>query len=71
MRLDRLYYPDWAKEPWTDGQGWTTSDDEALLVLLQCFDGLRFGPRATTDSSGELVNEVETGYLQIDNIYFQ
>ena len=71
MRLDRLYYPDWAKEAWTDGQGWTTSDDEALQVLLSRFDGLRFAPGATTDSSGELLEERETGYLQIDNIYFQ
>lgn len=72
MRFDDLYYPEWAKDDWgaTDA-GWTTSDEEALQLLLTRFDGLRFAPQATTTDDGELVTETESGTLQIDNIYFQ
>jgi hypothetical protein len=72
MRFERLYYPDWAKDAWEgQDQGWTTTDEEALLVLLRRFDGLLFAPQATTTADGELASETESGVLQIDNIYFQ
>jgi spore coat protein H len=72
MRLSSLYYPDWAKTAWTGtSAGWSTSDSEALQVLLQRFNGLIFIPQATTSSDGELATETDDGFIQIDNIYFQ
>jgi spore coat protein H len=69
--FSRMFYPDWAKAAWTVGQGWTTSDADARLVLLRRFTGLAFAPAATTDASGELLDAQESGFLQIDNVYFQ
>jgi spore coat protein H len=66
----RMYYPTWAKDSWTAGQGFPGTDAEALDVLLQRFTGIVFGPAATVDGTGELTAPVETGYLRVDNIYF-
>jgi hypothetical protein len=71
VKLDKLYYPSWAKDAWGDGDGWTSSDEEALEQVLERFDGLIIQPVPNQDSAGELVDEVETGYLQVDNIYFR
>jgi hypothetical protein len=38
---------------------------------LSRLNGLAFSPAATTDTNGELTAETETGYLRVDNIYFQ
>lgn len=66
-----LYYPEWAKAPWTVDQGFPGTDEEARDLVLSRFTGLTFGPSATFDADGELAAETETGYLRIDNIYFR
>jgi spore coat protein H len=66
----RLYYPTWARDAWTEGQGFPGTDDEARDVLLRRFTGIVFGPAATVDAAGELSTPVESGYLRIDDIYF-
>jgi spore coat protein H len=66
-----LYYPEWAKIPWTAEQGFPGTDEEARDLVLSRFTGLTFGPAATVDDYGELVAETETGFLRIDNIYFR
>jgi hypothetical protein len=72
MRLDQLVYPAWAKDDWAGtAKGWTTTDNEALEIILQRFDGLLFAPQATTLPDGELTSASESSILQIDNIYFQ
>lgn len=71
LRFSKSYYPDWARVVWTAGQGWTTTDAEALALVLRRFTGLRFGPSPTTNAAGEMVDAVESGFLQIDNIYYQ
>ncbi len=71
LRLDRLAYPSWARVVWTAGQGWTTTDAEALSVVLSRFAGLVFAPAATFTAAGDLAARTESGFLQIDNIYFQ
>lgn len=72
MRLARMYYPSWAKDDWIGTtKGWTTPDSEALLTLLKRFDGLLIQPQATTGPDGELLEATETGFIQVDNIYFQ
>lgn len=65
-----VYYPSWAKDGWSSGQGFPGTDAEAFGLVLQHFDGLIFGPAATLDATGELSAATETGYLRIDNIYF-
>lgn len=69
--LRSLYYPDWAKATWGDGQGFAMTDAEALERVLRRFDGVVFGPSATVDVEGELSAPVETGHLRIDNVYFR
>jgi spore coat protein H len=74
INLHELEYPPWAKDTWTDGQGWpagAAGDAEALDAVLRNFDGLIFGPSATTDPAGELTAAEETGFVAIDNIYFR
>jgi len=71
LTLHDLVYPSWARDAWTDGQGWTTSDEAALANVLQNFGGLIFVPGATLDPSGELKSAEETGFVAIDNIYFR
>ncbi|MGE5786422.1 MAG: CotH kinase family protein [Myxococcales bacterium] len=72
MRLSRMYYPSWAKDDWAGTtKGWTIPDSEALLTVLKRFDGLLIQPQATTGSDGELLGETESGFIQVDNIYFQ
>lgn len=71
IELARVYYPAWAKEGWEAGQGFSGADADARERVLQRFTGLVFGPDATVDAAGELSAETETGYLRIDNIYFQ
>ncbi len=69
--LDRIYYPDWAKDAWEAGQGWTYADAQARDEVIQRFNGLIFVPHATTDSAGEMLDAVEPGFLQVDNVYFR
>ncbi len=71
VRLDRLYYPSWAKDDWDEGEGWTTSDREAATLVLSQFTGLIFSVAPNRDSEGEMREAQETGFLQIDNIYFR
>ncbi len=69
--LDALTYPDWARDNWEAGAGWTVSDEEARASVLARWFGLMFVPAATTDAEGEMLDDVEAGFLQIDNIYFR
>ena len=71
LRIDRFFYPDWAKDGWGAGQGWTTDDSAALAILLRRFSGLLFAPLAHTDAAGELVGDRDPGFIQVDDIYFQ
>jgi hypothetical protein len=71
LGFEDVYYPEWAKQGWVEGQGFPGTDREALEQVLQRFTGLAFGPAATTDASGELSAATETGHLRIDNIYFR
>jgi spore coat protein H len=66
-----LTYPDWARASWLSGQGFPGTDEEARALVLSRLNGLAFSPAATTDANGELTAETETGYLRVDNIYFQ
>jgi hypothetical protein len=68
--LDSFVYPPWAKDAWTAGQGFL-DEAAALKLALERFNGLVFGPAATLDATGELVSEVERGFLQVDNLYFR
>jgi len=69
--FSQLYYPSWAKDGWSAGQGFPGTDAEALDLVLQRFTALVFGPSATVDATGELGAASETGYLRIDNVYFR
>jgi hypothetical protein len=69
--LDRIYYPDWAKDAWEAGQGWTYADAQARTEVVQRFNGLIFVPHTSTDSAGEMVEASDPGYLQVDNLYFR
>ncbi len=71
IQLDSLVYPEWARAAWTDMQGFSTSDGEARLMVLQRFNGLVFAPAATVDVNGDLVTDPEPGFLHVDNIYFR
>ena len=71
IQLDHLYYPDWAKDAWESGQGWTGDDGTARDEVINAFGGLLFAPSPTTDSAGEMTAASESGFLQIDNIYFR
>jgi len=71
LRLDRAYYPDWAREAWSAGQGWSTPDAEARAIVVARCSGLVFSPAPSTDAGGQLLEETETGYLEIDDVYFQ
>lgn len=66
-----LEYPLYARAPWTTGQGFPGTDEEARALVLSRFAGLIFAPAATFDGAGELVSETETGWLRVDNIYFR
>jgi hypothetical protein len=66
-----LEYPLYARAPWTSGQGFPGTDEEARALVLSRFQGLIFAPAATFDGAGELVSETETGWLRVDNIYFR
>ena len=66
-----FYYPEWAKEDWSDGQGFPGTDAEALQQVLSRLDGLIFGPSPTLNASGELTAPSESGFLRVDNIYFR
>lgn len=70
VMLRDVKYASWARSAWTPGQGWTSTDDEALEIVLRRFTGLLFNPSATWDPNGELLTPSEVGSLQIDNIYF-
>ncbi|HET9953470.1 MAG TPA: CotH kinase family protein [Polyangiaceae bacterium] len=69
--LSALSYAEWAKAAWAAGQGWTTSDEEARDLVLSRCNGVALAPSATFDANGELASEEETGYVQVDNIYFR
>lgn len=71
LRLARVFYPEWARKAWTAGQGWTTSDAEARALVLRRFTGLVLSPSPVTDAGGEMPEPTETGFLQIDDIYYQ
>jgi spore coat protein H len=71
VRFGDLEYPDWAKNAWEAEQGFTTSDAEALALALTVFTGLIFNPEPSWDDVGVLPTETESGFLQIDNIYFR
>jgi len=67
--LSSLVYPEWAKAAWTSGQGFTIPDTEARALVLRRFGGLVFTVSPTLDASGELISDVESGYVQLDNIW--
>ncbi len=71
IRLSQFTYPSWAKDNWTEEQGFTVSDAAARQIVLERFGGLVFAPSASFDASGELQEETETGHLHIDNVYFR
>jgi hypothetical protein len=71
VQLGSLNYPSWARVQWSAGAGWTGTDQAALQTLLEQCTGLIFAPSATFGPGGELTSEVETGHLQIDDVYFQ
>ena len=71
MKLANLYYPDWAKDAWNAGDGWSGSDSSARDDVIAAFSGLVFSPSANTDGQGEMYDETDPGFLQIDNIYFR
>ncbi len=68
LPLVSFSYAPWARAGWTDGQGWTGSDEAAAKLVLSRFTGLIFAPSATMDEAGELASASETGFLQIDDI---
>jgi hypothetical protein len=69
--LDRIYCPDWAKDVSEAGQGFAYAEAQARDEVIQRFNGLIFVPSATTDSAGEMLEAVEPGFLQVDNVYFR
>jgi hypothetical protein len=69
--LNTPSYPSWPKDAWTTGQGWTTPDTTARDTVLSRCNGIVFAPGATFDGTGELASPTETGFLQIDTIYFR
>jgi spore coat protein H len=69
--LEHMRYADWARDAWEEESGWRTSDYVALRDVLQNCSGIILAPSATTDDAGELISAVETGFLQLDNIYFR
>lgn len=71
LSLRDLAYPDWAKEMWEPGQGWTTSDELARERILATFWGLIFVAGADVDEYGELLTYDDPGFLEVDNIYFR
>lgn len=72
MKFAHCFYPSWAKNDWAGtSKGWTTSDSEALQVLLHRFNGLVIDPLPVSTTDGELANESDPGFVQVDNIYFQ
>ncbi len=71
LPLTAFAYAAWAKDAWEDGQGWTTDDDEAKDWVLQHLNGVVFNPLPGVDPAGELVDETDPGWLQIDRIYLQ
>jgi hypothetical protein len=70
LDLRNFVYPQWAKDPWTTGQGFTIPAAEALEMVLERFSGLVFAPGAIFDANGELLEAEDPGYIRIDNIYF-
>lgn len=71
LPLHELVYPIWAKAAWEDGQGWTFPDAIARELFLATMWGLIFVPGPTLDPDGELIDESDPGFLQVDNIYFR
>ena len=71
LPLASFVYPTWAKDTWTAGQGFTVADSEALRAVLLRFSGLVFAPAPTVDASGDLAADSESGFIQIDNVYFR
>ncbi len=69
--LHGLTYPDWARDEWEDGQGWSGSDASALQQVLANFTGVLFGPHAHVDDEGNLQSDSESGFVQIDNLRFE
>lgn len=72
LPLHDLKYPDWARNAWTEGQGWLPDDEPAALErVLATFWGLIFVPGADVDYYGNMIEETDPGFLEIDNIYFR
>ncbi|MEY2929746.1 MAG: hypothetical protein RL033_495 [Pseudomonadota bacterium] len=68
LPLASFSYAPWAREAWTEGQGWSGTDAAAAQQVLSRFSGLLFAPAASMDVAGELLTESETGFLQVDDI---
>lgn len=71
LRLHELVYPTWAKDAWEDGQGWVVSDEVARERFLATMWGLIFVPGADVDEYGELAAATDSGFLEVDDIYFR
>jgi spore coat protein H len=69
MRLADFTYPAWAKASWVDAQGFGSNDEAAWALVMSRCNGLILVPQPSLDGSGELIDESEPGYLQIDNVY--
>lgn len=70
--LSSLYYPPWAKDAWSETQGWPPEgENDARRTTLRRFTGILFSPFSNVAEDGELLAETETGYLKIDNIYLR
>jgi hypothetical protein len=71
LPLHELIYPTWARSAWQPGQGWDMNDSEALELVLATFAGIIFVPQPQLDGAGELLQPSDSGYLEIDNVYFR
>lgn len=71
FKLTDFEYPQWAKDAWVDGDGWTDKDSEILLLVLANISGLGFQMFPTWDSAGAMSEEEEEIVVHVDNIYFE
>ncbi|MBN2716413.1 MAG: CotH kinase family protein [Deltaproteobacteria bacterium] len=71
IELKDLIYPDWARDNWEEGEGWTTVDSEILPLILSDITGIGFEMFPSWDSSGNMTEAEEQVVVHIDNIYFE
>ena len=71
LPLSAFRYLDWARDAWEAGQGWSTPDEAAKELVVSHLNGVVFNPLAGVDPAGELVGEEDSGWLQIDRLFFQ